>query len=125
WVSGAGRLQPQALEECFWGLQQADWVTWKDTGDAPPPSLRTFAGPLGVARRALEWPDPKQGGEVRRLPWRCRLQAQPHPGGPASDAQWADTPVERPPAPAGAAPQGFWPRLHRHLANAELLSLAA
>ncbi|MBI1353666.1 MAG: glycosyltransferase [Acidobacteria bacterium] len=117
WVAAGGRLHPQALEECFWGLRQADWVTWKDTGDAPPPSLRSFAGPLGVARRALEWPEPKQGGEVRRLPWRCRLEA---PGTVVLAS--ADSSVERPPAPAGAAPQGFWPRLHRHLANAELLS---
>lgn len=120
WVAGGGRLQPTALEECLWALQQADWVTWKDTGDAPPPSLRAYAGPLGVARRALEWPEPKQGGAVRRLPWSCRIDRTT----PTSDA-WADTPVERAPAPAGAAPQGFWPRLHRHLANAELTSAAA
>ena len=117
WVAGGGRLQPTALEECLWALQAADWVTWKDTGDAPPPSLRSFAGPLGAARRVLEWPEPKQGGEVRRLPWHCRIDRL----SPAS-SEWADTPVERGPAPAGAAPQGFWPRVHRHLANAELLS---
>lgn len=120
WVAGGGRLEPTALEECVWALEAADWVTWKDTGDAPPPSLRAYAGPLGASRRALEWPEPKQGGEVRRLPWRCRIDRTT----PVS-SEWADSPVERSPASAGAAPRGFWPRLHRHLANAELLSASA
>src|SRR5690606_17280473 len=120
WVAGGGRLQTMSLEETLWSLREADWVTWKDTGDAPPPSLRSYAGPLGVARRALAWPEPKQGGKVRRLPWSCRID-QSSPAG----ATWADTPLERSPAPAGAAPQGYRARLHRHLANAELLSWTA
>ncbi len=77
WLSGDRPLQPQAAEECIWGLTEADWVTWKDTGDAPPPSLRNFAGPLGVARRVMEQSEPKLSGIVRRLPWRCREPARP------------------------------------------------
>lgn len=71
WLTSAGKLRPQALEECLWALQSADWATWEDTGAAPAPSMRDVAGPLGVSRRALEWPEPKPGGTVRRLPWRC------------------------------------------------------
>ncbi len=71
WLTSAGKLAPQALEECLWALQTADWTTWEDTGAAPAPSMRDVAGPLGVSRRALEWPEPKLGGTVRRLPWRC------------------------------------------------------
>lgn len=71
WLTSAGKLAPQALEECLWALQSADWATWEDTGAAPAPSMRDVAGPLGVSRRALEWPEPKPGGTVRRLPWRC------------------------------------------------------
>jgi glycosyltransferase involved in cell wall biosynthesis len=71
WLSSAGRLAPQALEECLWALQSADWVTWKDTGAAPMPSLKGIAGPLGISRRVMASPDPKPGGLVRRLPWAC------------------------------------------------------
>ena len=71
WLTSAGKLRPQALEECLWALQTADWATWEDTGAAPAPSMRDVAGPLGVSRKALEWPEPKLGGTVRRLPWRC------------------------------------------------------
>lgn len=71
WLTSAGKLRPQALEECLWALQSADWATWEDTGAAPAPSMRDVAGPLGVSRKALEWPEPKPGGTVRRLPWRC------------------------------------------------------
>jgi glycosyltransferase involved in cell wall biosynthesis/GT2 family glycosyltransferase len=76
WLSGNRPLQPQAAEECIWGLTEADWVTWKDTGDAPPPSLRNFAGPLGISRGAMAWSEPKPSGTVRRLPWRCREPAR-------------------------------------------------
>ncbi len=73
WLAGDGAaLKPQTLEECVWGLQAADWVTWLDTGTAPPPSLRRCAGPLGVSRRMLEQPESKRSGRVRRLPWNCR-----------------------------------------------------
>jgi len=71
WLSSAGRLAPQALEDCLWALQSADWVTWKDTGAAPMPSLKGVAGPLGISRRVMASPDPKPGGLVRRLPWAC------------------------------------------------------
>ena len=71
WLTSAGKLAPRALEECLWALQSADWATWEDTGAAPAPSMRDVAGPLGVSRRALEWAEPKPGGTVRRLPWRC------------------------------------------------------
>jgi glycosyltransferase involved in cell wall biosynthesis/GT2 family glycosyltransferase len=76
WLSGDRPLQPQAAEECIWGLTEADWVTWKDTGDAPPPSLKNFAGPLGISRRAMAWSEPKPSGTVRRLPWRSRESAR-------------------------------------------------
>src|SRR5690606_34228940 len=71
WLTSVGKLAPRALEECMWALQSADWVTWEDTGAAPAPSMRDVAGPLGLSRRALEWPEPKPGGTVRCLPWRC------------------------------------------------------
>jgi glycosyltransferase involved in cell wall biosynthesis/GT2 family glycosyltransferase len=77
WLSGDRPLQPQAAEECIWGLTEADWVTWRDTGDAPPPSLKDCAGPLGVARHTMQQPEPKPSGVVRRLPWRCRETARP------------------------------------------------
>ncbi|MDA1236532.1 MAG: hypothetical protein O3A53_17240, partial [Acidobacteria bacterium] len=34
WLTSAGKLAPQALEECLWALQSADWATWEDTGAA-------------------------------------------------------------------------------------------
>jgi glycosyltransferase involved in cell wall biosynthesis len=77
WLSGDRPLEPQAAEQCIWGLTEADWVTWKDTGDAPPPSLKDCAGPLGVSRRSMEQPEPKPSGVVRRLPWRCRVAGTP------------------------------------------------
>jgi glycosyltransferase involved in cell wall biosynthesis/GT2 family glycosyltransferase len=77
WLSGDRPLEPQAAEECIWALTEADWVTWKDTGDAPPPSLKDCAGPLGVSRRVMQQPEPKPSGIVRRLPWRCREAARP------------------------------------------------
>jgi glycosyltransferase involved in cell wall biosynthesis/GT2 family glycosyltransferase len=76
WLSGERPLLPQAAEECIWGLSEADWVTWKDTGDAPPPSLKNFAGPLGISRRVMAWSEPKPSGIVRRLPWRSRETAR-------------------------------------------------
>ena len=72
WLTGGAALKPQTLEECAWGLQSADWVTWLDTGTAPPPSLRRCAGPLGVSRRVLEQPEAQRSGRVCRLPWKCR-----------------------------------------------------
>ena len=72
WLSGTAGLRPQAAEECIWALRSAEWVIWRDTGEAPPPSLRECAGPLGVARRVLEVAEAKRSGAVHRLPWACR-----------------------------------------------------
>jgi len=135
-LSGNALLRPQAAEECLWGLQDADWVTWKDTGSAPPPSLRDFAGPIGVSREALSWPEPKQSAPVRQLPWSCReagLRRGPRtaggssrsrlPGGSAAEAelQVEAGGSEQPSAP----PPGPLAKLYRHLQNAELLSAEA
>ena len=152
WLSGDRALQPQAAEECIWGLTEADWVTWKDTGDAPPPSLKDCAGPLGVSRRAMEQPEPKPSGVVRRLPWRCREAGQPSGnrrgaaralGAAASSAfaasgTYADDggvatrtieaepmPAEGPPAPISSPFGRRVDRLLHHLQNAELLSSEA
>jgi glycosyltransferase involved in cell wall biosynthesis len=119
WVSGGGRLRPQTLEECVWALQSADWVSWKDTGDAPPPSLASSAGPLGVSRAMFEAPEPKPSGEVRRLSWRCRSSAP---------AVFSPPPENPPSAPLRSEPpgaSGFFGTLHRHLYNAEALSAEA
>jgi SAM-dependent methyltransferase len=72
WLSDGRPLRPHAVEECIWGLRSAEWVTWSDTGEAPPPSVRKCAGPLGVSRWALQAEEARRTGEVRRLPWRCR-----------------------------------------------------
>lgn len=124
WLSGDRPLQPQAAEECIWGLTEADWVTWKDTGDAPPPSLRNCAGPLGVSRHAMEQPEPKTSGVVRRLPWRCREPGKPaghrgrsarQPGAApstqlrAAGAQGAVRPASRESAAVAANPTAFAP----------------
>ena len=117
WLEGGGRLRSQTLEECLWALQSADWVSWKDTGDAPPPTLASSAGPLGVSRPMFAAPEPKPSGELRRLPWRSRSS------GPASPSETAqETP---PPSPGARSEGGFWGRIHRHLYNAELLSAEA
>ena len=140
WMTGDQPLRPHALEECIWALQAAEWVTWSDTGKAPPPSLEDFAGPLGVARATLEESEAGRTGQVRALPWRCRLE-EPAPR--------ADPLAALPPAhpraplisdlPAGLEVQPSWgsehaeasaPRLGsgtltgrvlKHLENAELL----
>lgn len=83
WLTGARPLRPHALEECIWGLRSAEWVTWTDTGEAPPPSVRKCAGPLGVSRWALQAEEAKRTGEVRRLPWRCREESRDSAGAPA------------------------------------------
>ncbi len=115
-------MEPFALEECVWGLQESDWVTWRDTGDAPPPTLRSFAGPLGVSREAMSWPEPKRSGEVRRLSWRCLASS----AGVAAAAEGA---VEPPPPIEPAVSARRLPAvvstIVRHLSNAELLSLEA
>ncbi|MEZ5394895.1 MAG: glycosyltransferase [Bryobacterales bacterium] len=118
WLEGGGRLRPQTLEECVWALQTADWVSWKDTGDAPPPTLAGAAGPLGVSRAMFEAPEPKPSGHLRRLPWRSRSSAPPAPPAPS-----ATPPL--PSQPAALSETGFWGRLHRHLYNAEVLSFEA
>ncbi|MCB1019684.1 MAG: glycosyltransferase family 4 protein, partial [Acidobacteria bacterium] len=119
WLEGGGRLHPQTLEECVWALQTAEWVSWKDTGDAPPPTLAGAAGPLGVSRAMFEAPEPKPSGRLRRLPWRSRSSA-PH----APQAPSAPPPPRSKPA-AAPGESGFWGRLHRHLYNAEVLSFEA
>jgi len=116
WLTGDAALKPQTLEECVWGLQDAQWVSWRDTGAAPPPSLERCAGPLGVSREAMEWPEPKKSGEVRRLNWKCRAGRG---GGPAAITVTTSPQVEKPVTPAPAS------RLRRHLENAELLSTDA
>ncbi len=135
WMRGDRPLRARAAEECIWALQIADWVTWTDTGEAPPPSVRECAGPLGVSRDAVAREEPKESGEVRRLPWACRDQAS----APKSTGEKDRKPV--PPSPAGThegrgeskdAPRdprpGIAPlldRLFHHLQNAEVLSWEA
>ena len=135
WMRGDRPLLPQAAEECIWALQTADWVTWTDTGDAPPPSVRECAGPLGLSRDAVAREEPKESGEVRRLPWACRDLAP----APASTGGKARKPV--PPDPSGIDPSragskdpprepqpGIAPLLDlllHHLQNAEVLSWEA
>jgi glycosyltransferase involved in cell wall biosynthesis len=121
WLSSAGRLAPQALEECLWALRSADWVTWKDTGAAPMPSLQGVAGPLGISRRVMESPDPKPGGVVRRLPWACVIgPAQVHaeesiPDGSGSPRYGIEHDRE-----------GYWVgRLMAHVHNSGMLSAAS
>ena len=132
WMRGDRPLLPQAAEECIWALQTADWVTWTDTGEAPPPSVRECAGPLGLSRDAMAREEPKESGEVRRLPWACRDLAP----APASTGGKARKPVPPSPAPAdddrrkskrltrepqpGIAP--LLDLLFHHLQNAEVLS---
>ena len=116
WLTGDVSLKPQTLEECVWGLQDAEWVSWRDTGAAPPPSLERCAGPLGISREAMEWPEPKKSGRVRRLNWKCRAGRG---AGPAAVVATAGPQVEKPATPAPSS------RLRRHLENAELLSADA
>ncbi len=150
WLSGSRPLRPQAAEECIWGLTAADWVSWDDTGDAPPPSLQHCAGPLGISRRAMGWPEPKESGEVRRLPWRCSTGEKPvaSPGaarragarrhgtgeraapGRDHDSIGSHTRVDssRQAPPSGQAAPSLLPwveRLYHHLQNAEVLSAEA
>jgi hypothetical protein len=117
WLTSTGKLAPQALEECLWALQSADWVTWQDTGAAPAPTMRDVAGPLGLSCRALEWPEPKPGGTVRRLPWRCI-------GGPAE--RHAEESIPANGLPQSQAPKrgSHWlGRTIAHLQNAGFFSL--
>lgn len=116
WLTSPGKLAPQALEECLWALQSSDWVTWKDTGAAPAPSMRDVAGPLGVSRVALQWPEPKPGGTVRRLPGRCisgAAERHAEESIPAYGQSRADAPK----------PSGHWlVRIVAHLQNAGFFS---
>jgi len=117
WLTSAGKLAPQALEECLWALQTADWATWEDTGAAPAPSMRDIAGPLGVSRNALEWPDPKLGGTVRRMPWRCIT-------GPAERHAEESIPANGLLHIREAERGGYWlSRAVAHLQNAGVFSL--
>jgi len=123
WLAGDQPLQPRALEECVWALSEADWVSWRDTGDAPPPSLARCAGPLGVSRAAMGQPEPKQSGVVRRLPWKCRTSkgARSVPSDHAADDE---NPAARQTVTASES-TGAIGTIRRHLENAELLSAEA
>ena len=79
WLTGGRELRPQAFEECVWGLQANEWVTWADTGAAPPPSIQQAAGPLGVTRSTLATNEARRTGAVCALPWRCRMGAAATP----------------------------------------------
>ncbi len=126
WMTGGRELRPQAFEECFWGLQAHEWVTWADTGAAPPPSVRHAAGPLGVTRSTLATSEARRTGAVCRLPWRCRLASTPltgraserPPAGAGRGWESAVKPEDDPPPPAASG-------LGQHLRNAGLLSPAA
>ena len=119
WLAGGAALRPQTLEECVWGLQAADWVTWRDTGTAPPPSLRRCAGPLGVSRRVLEQPESRRSGRVRRLPWKCRAAE----GARRPDFGPPSAPLPSPPAAAPLALR-IKERLNK-IAGKELFDLGA
>ena len=134
WMTDGKPLQPYAAEECIWALQAADWVTWTDTGEAPPPSIRQAAGPLGLSRRVLETEEPKRSGRVRRLPWPSRSPAEGASGpgrelrivSPANSGT-AATRAARPERPAPAvripvttAPTPVLGKIRRHLQNAEI-----
>ena len=125
WMTNAQALQPYAAEECIWALQSADWVTWADTGEAPPPSIRQAAGPLGLSRRVLETAESKRSGRVRRLPWpsrepvqdvrMARSDSRTSPTGSGVEAGQLTTAASSPPmrrtrivAAAGASPERPW-----------------
>ncbi len=131
WMSDARTLQPYAAEQCIWGLRSASWVTWSDTGEAPRPSLRNAAGPLGLSREVLEQPEDRRSGKVCRLPWRCRRPAAPpdtrssqSPRRPSPSPSNQSTPVPMPTASnRRTEPSTHWvATIRRHLENAELLS---
>ena len=132
WYTGDRPLHDHAFEECIWGLRDAEWVTWADTGQAPPPSLRQFAGPLGVTRQTLQTVEAKRTGRVRRLPWRCRLDitapAQSAVRGSTYHALYPPEGVLQPSNVDDGRGRGLVPALLRilqHFENAELLSLRA
>ena len=75
WLGSGERLRDHALEECIWGLRDAEWVAWADSPDTPSLSLEHGAGPLGVRRGRLEALVKKRSGRVWRLPWSCYGQA--------------------------------------------------
>ena len=150
WMTDDKPPQPYAGEECIWALQSADWVTWTDTGEAPPPSIRQAAGPLGLSRRVLETEELKRSGRVRRLSWpsrdpriisragsvapAARVIAAP-PAGSSQQAQPARTAPAASPTPvrprASIAPETDHAqaptlgKIRRHLQNAEIHTLDA
>ena len=127
WYTGDRPLHDHAFEECIWALRDAEWVTWADTGQAPPPSLRQFAGPLGVTRLTLQTAEAKRTGRVRRLPWRCRLDiAAPAAGVPTPHALYPPGSEPEPTTVDDGRGRGLaaaFFRVLQHLENAELLSL--
>ena len=131
WMSEARTLHPHAAEQCIWGLRSASWVTWSDTGEAPRPSFRQAAGPLGLSRAVLAQPETRRSGKVRRLPWRCRRPAEPpetrtaqSPRRPSPSPSNKSTPTTPPTASTRRTEAStHWPAaIRRHLENAELLS---
>ena len=150
WMTDERPLQPYAAEECIWALQSADWVTWTDTGEAPPPSIRQAAGPLGLSRRVLETEELKRSGRVSRLPWPSRDPRITSRAGSAatstrpivaattgtlSQVETAGTafaesqsqPRSDAPTPAGTdrAAEPALGKIRRHLQNAEIHTLDA
>jgi glycosyltransferase involved in cell wall biosynthesis len=126
WLTGGRELRPQAFEECVWGLQANEWVTWADTGAAPPPSIRQAAGPLGVSRSTLATNEARRTGAVCGLPWRCRVGAAP-----VVDRAIAGSYIEVPPVSEGTVEPEEDPPLaddsgiRQNFRNAGLFSLRA
>ena len=149
WMTDDKPLQPYAAEECILALQSTDWVTWTDTGDAPPPSIRQAAGPLGLSRQVLETEESKRSGRVRRLPWPSRdsrilspagsaapvvraapavspTSRQTHPANPATAANpMRPPPVSPIPLGTGGGTAPVLGKIRRHLQNAEIHTLDA
>ena len=127
WIGDPRPLEPYAAEQCIWALRSASWVTWSDTGEAPGPSFRCAAGPLGLSRKVLEQPEARRSGRVRRLPWRCRQPTQSRQGPTSVSTSQQDKPLETKTAPPSVSPQIHVPFswvdvIRRHLDNAELLT---
>ena len=123
WLTGGRELRPPAFEECVWGLQVNEWVTWADTGAAPPPSIRQAAGPLGVTRSTLATNEARRTGAVCGFPWRCRVGAVPVMDRAISSAFVEAGPVsDKAVEPQEDLPSADDSGIHQNLRNAGLLS---